>query len=179
MKLIILDRDGVINHDSEKFIKKPSEWKSYPQSLEAIKKLKLNDWIVTVATNQSGIGRKLFTTDTLKKIHLKMHNELKHIGTNIDYLTYCPHLPEDKCTCRKPNPGMYIEIAKRFNYDLSKAIVVGDSLRDIQAAEAVGAKPILVLTGKGRNTIKNKKLSKKIHVYKNLERFVSDLVTYN
>lgn len=176
MKLIILDRDGVINHDSDKFITSPSEWKPYKKSLEAIRKLKQNYWTVCIATNQSGIGRNLFSEETLLKIHNKMFAKLKELNTNVDYIIYCPHKPDENCQCRKPKPGMYLTISKKYNFDLKKAIVVGDSLRDLQAADIVGAKPILVLTGKGKDTFMRGNLPKTTEVYKDLSEYVDYLM---
>ena len=152
MKLIILDRDGVINHDSDQYIKSPEEWKPISGSLAAIARLNQAGYRVVVATNQSGIGRGLFETDTLIAIHDKMLKALAQVGGRIDAVFFCPHTNADHCDCRKPKPGMLRDIAARFNADLAGVPAVGDSLRDLQAAVAVGAQPILVLTGKGRKT---------------------------
>lgn len=152
MKLIILDRDGVINADSDQFIKSPEEWKAIPGSLEAIAKLNHSGYRVVVASNQSGIGRGLFDMATLSAINDKMYRSLAHLGGRIDALFYCPHPAEANCACRKPRPGMFEDIGRRFNVDFKDVPSVGDSLRDLQAAHAVGAQPILVLTGKGRKT---------------------------
>jgi len=152
MKLVILDRDGVINHDSDKFIKHPDEWRPIPGSLDAIARLTQSGWRVVVATNQSGIGRGLFDMATLNAIHAKMHRAVSQAGGRIEAVFYCPDTDESQSPCRKPNPGMLHAIAERFNVELDHAPCVGDSLRDLQAAAAVGAQPILVLTGKGRKT---------------------------
>ena len=176
MKLIILDRDGVINRESDLYIKSPDEWSPLKGSLEAISQLNKNNWKVCIATNQSGIGRGLYTIDTMNLIHEKMKKELKKFNANIDYISYCPHKPEDNCKCRKPKPGMYIEIGKLYNYDLNNAIVVGDSERDIVAAEKVGAKSMLVLTGKGKKTIKERNLPERTTVYKNLAEVVKAII---
>jgi D-glycero-D-manno-heptose 1,7-bisphosphate phosphatase len=152
MKLVILDRDGVINFDSEQFIKSPAEWKPIPGSLEAIAKLNHAGYRVVIASNQSGVGRGLFDMGALNAINDKMYRALAQVGGRIDALFYCPHAAETNCECRKPRPGMFLDIAQRFNVDLSDVPSVGDSLRDLQAAAAVGAQPILVLTGKGRKT---------------------------
>ena len=152
MKLIILDRDGVINYDSAEFIKKPAEWKPIPGSLEAIARLNQDGYRVVVATNQSGVGRGLLDMAALNAIHDKMHKALGHVGGRIDAVFYCPHAQEADCTCRKPRPGLLEDIAHRFNTELAGVPCIGDSLRDLQAAEAVGALPILVLTGKGAQT---------------------------
>jgi D-glycero-D-manno-heptose 1,7-bisphosphate phosphatase len=153
MKLIILDRDGVINFESDHFIKSPAEWKPIPGSLEAIAQLTQAGYRVVVATNQSGIDRGLFDMDTLNTIHDKMHQAVKAVGGRIDAIFYCPHSAESNCACRKPKPGMFERIAACFNTDLGEVPVVGDSLRDLQAAEAVGARPVLVLSGRGKYTL--------------------------
>ena len=150
MKLVILDRDGVINHDSDQYIKSPEEWKPIPGSLTAIARLNQAGYRVVVATNQSGIGRGLFETDTMIAIHDKMFKALAQVGGHIDAIFFCPHTNDDNCECRKPKPGMFREIAARFNADLAGVPAIGDSLRDLQAAAAAGAQPVLVLTGKGR-----------------------------
>lgn len=151
-KLVILDRDGVINHDSAQYIKSPEEWKAIPGSLEAIVRLKQNGYRVVVATNQSGIGRGLFDMDTLNRMHVKMQRALGELGGRLDAIFYCPHTADSKCDCRKPKPGMLHRIASTFNVDLTGIPVIGDSLRDLQAGAAVGGQPILVLTGKGETT---------------------------
>lgn len=151
-KLIILDRDGVINHDSDLYIKSPDEWKPIAGSLDAIARLNQWGYRVVVATNQSGIGRGLFEMDTLNAIHDKMAKAVAQAGGRIDAVFYCPHTNADKCGCRKPKPGLFEEIAARYNTELEGVPAIGDSLRDLQAAEAVGAQPMLVLTGKGKKT---------------------------
>ena len=152
MKLVILDRDGVINHDSAEFIKNPDEWVPIPGSLEAVARLNQAGYHVVLATNQSGVGRGLLDIATLCAIHDKMHVALAQAGARVDAVFYCPHGIDDGCACRKPRPGMFEDIAHRFNLDLAGVPSVGDSLRDLQAAAAVGAQPILVLTGKGKQT---------------------------
>lgn len=149
MKLVILDRDGVINFDSAQFIKNPAEWKPIPGSLEAIAKLNQSGYRVVVATNQSGIGRGLFDMDTLNSIHEKMHKALFAVGGRVDAIFYCPHAADSACECRKPKPGMFKRIAETLNADLKGVPAIGDSLRDLQASAVYGCKPILVLTGKG------------------------------
>ena len=153
MKLVILDRDGVINFDSAHFIKSPSEWKPIPGSLEAIAALNQAGYRIALATNQSGISRGLFDMATLNEIHDKMHKALAQCGGRIDALFYCPHANEDNCNCRKPKPGLMEEIARRFGTDLDGVPVIGDSLRDLVAGIPLGAKPMLVLTGKGEETL--------------------------
>lgn len=150
MKLIVLDRDGVINHESEAFIKSPEEWRPLPGSLEAIGRLHRAGWKVIVATNQSGLARRLFDEKILAAIHAKMHREVQKQGGWIDDLVFCPHGPEDGCTCRKPQPGLMHQVARKWHRDLRGVPCVGDSLRDLQAAAAAGCRPILVLTGNGK-----------------------------
>jgi D-glycero-D-manno-heptose 1,7-bisphosphate phosphatase len=156
-KFIILDRDGVINQDSVDFIKSPKEWIPIPGSLEAIAKLKEAGFTVIVATNQSGIGRHLFSLEHLHNIHQKMNNAIIEAGGTIDKIFFCPHLPEDNCLCRKPKPGLFDQIAKHYDIDYQKQKIyaIGDSLRDLEAAESAGAYPILVETGNGKKTLAN------------------------
>ena len=152
MKLIVLDRDGVINFDSDHYIKAADEWKAIPGSLSAIARLNQSGYRVVVSTNQSGIGRGLFGMDVLNAIHDKMLRSAAQVGAHIDAVFFCPHTDADGCECRKPKPGMLREIALRFNTEMAGVPAVGDSLRDLQAAAAVGARPILVMTGKGVQT---------------------------
>jgi D-glycero-D-manno-heptose 1,7-bisphosphate phosphatase len=154
-KLIVLDRDGVINYDSDQFIKSPDEWRPIPGSLEAISRLNHAGFRVVVATNQSGLGRGLFDMATLIAINDKMHKELAHLGGRIDALFYCPHTADSACECRKPKPGMFTEIGNRFGVDMTGVPCVGDSVRDLQAAAAIEAQPILVLSGKGEKTLRD------------------------
>lgn len=151
-KLIILDRDGVINFDSDRYIKSPEEWQPIPGSLEAIARLTQNGWHIAVATNQAGIGRGLFDMATLNAMHAKLHRSVVAAGGRIEAIFYCPDTSESQSPNRKPNPGMNVAIGERFNVSLEGVPSVGDSLRDLQAAEAVKARPILVLTGKGKKT---------------------------
>jgi D-glycero-D-manno-heptose 1,7-bisphosphate phosphatase len=152
VKLVILDRDGVINFDSAQFIKSPAEWKPIPGSLEAIARLNQAGYRVVVATNQSGVGRGLFDMDTLNTIHEKMHKALFAAGGRVDAIFYCPHAADSACDCRKPQPGMFKRIAETFNVNLNGVPAVGDSLRDLQAGAMLGCQPILVRTGKGEKT---------------------------
>jgi D-glycero-D-manno-heptose 1,7-bisphosphate phosphatase len=176
MNLIILDRDGVINHDSDKYIKNPDEWKPIPGSLEAIARLSQADYRVVVATNQSGVGRGLFDMHTLNAIHDKMHKALMQAGGRIDAIFYCPHAAEANCHCRKPKTGMLEDIATRYNVDLKGVPVVGDSLRDLTAAAKMGAQPILVLTGKGTKTQAEGGLPEGTQIYPDLEAAVAALL---
>jgi D-glycero-D-manno-heptose 1,7-bisphosphate phosphatase len=153
VKLAIIDRDGVINHDSDAFIKNPQEWEAIPGSLEALARLTENGWKVVIATNQSGLARGLFSMTTLNAIHAKMRRELALLGGFIDAIFICPHGPDDGCTCRKPAPGMFRDIAHRYEVNLQTVPSVGDSLRDLQAASQAGCAPWLVQTGKGMRTL--------------------------
>jgi D-glycero-D-manno-heptose 1,7-bisphosphate phosphatase len=152
MKLVILDRDGTINQDSDQYIKSPAEWKPIPGSLEAIARLTQAGWRVMVATNQSGIARGLFDMAALNAIHAEMHRAVGQAGGRIDAVFFCPHAADSNCECRKPKPGLLREIAARLGVELAGVPMVGDALRDLEAAVAAGAKPYLVLTGKGKKT---------------------------
>lgn len=149
MKLVILDRDGVINADSENFIKNADEWVPIPGALDAIARLTAAGYHVAVATNQSGLSRGLFGLDELEAIHHKMCTQVEAAGGLISAIFYCPHLPDEHCTCRKPAPGMLDAIARELDCSLSGVAVIGDSLRDLQAAVQRDCAPILVRTGKG------------------------------
>ncbi len=149
MKLVILDRDGTINEDSDDFVKTPDEWLPLPGSLEAIARLNHAGWHVVIASNQSGLGRGLFDVSTLNAMHAKMHKLLATVGGRVDAIFYCPHGPEDSCRCRKPEPGLFEQIGERFGVDLRNVPTVGDSARDVLAGMAAGCEPHLVLTGKG------------------------------
>ncbi len=175
-KLVILDRDGVINQDSDKFIKSPEEWIPIVGSLKAISDLNKHGYKVVVVTNQSGLARGLFDINTLNRIHQKMHQKLAEFGGKIEDVIFCPHGPEEGCQCRKPSPGMLLEIASRLKIALKNIPVVGDSLRDLQAGIAVDARPILVKTGKGQKTMNDPRLAEDISIYDNLSEFVSDFL---
>jgi D-glycero-D-manno-heptose 1,7-bisphosphate phosphatase len=149
MKIVILDRDGTINQDSDDFVKTPEEWTPLPGALEAIAKLNHGGWHVVIASNQSGLGRGLFDVSTLNAMHAKMHKLLATVGGKVDAVFYCPHVPEDACRCRKPEPGLFEQIGERYGIDLKDVPSVGDSARDILAGMAAGCEPHLVLTGKG------------------------------
>ncbi|HEX7455716.1 MAG TPA: D-glycero-beta-D-manno-heptose 1,7-bisphosphate 7-phosphatase [Gallionella sp.] len=176
MKLIILDRDGVINFDSDQFIKNTAEWLPIPGSLEAIARLNQADYRVVVATNQSGIGRGLFDMPTLNAIHNKMHKACALVGARIDAVFFCPHTADSHCHCRKPEVGMLEEIAARYNVDLAGVPVVGDSLRDLLPAAVLGARPFLVLTGKGTKTQAAGGLPEGTLVFPDLAAVVAELV---
>ncbi len=176
-KLIILDRDGVINVDSDQFIKSPDEWKAIPGSIEAIARLNQHGYRVVVATNQSGIGRGLFDTATFNAINDKMMELVFRQGGRIDAVFFCPCTAEQKCHCRKPDTGMFEDIAARFHVGLTGVPAVGDSLRDLEAGAKVGCVPILVLTGKGKKTNADGNLPRSTKVYADLAEAVKMLVT--
>jgi len=148
MKLVILDRDGTVNEDSDDFVKSPEEWVPQPGALEAIAKLNHAGWHVVIASNQSGLGRGLFDVSALNAMHAKMHKLLAAVGGRIDAVFYCPHAPDDGCTCRKPQPGLFLQIGERLGVELRNVPTAGDSVRDLQAGAAAGCEPHLVLTGK-------------------------------
>jgi D-glycero-D-manno-heptose 1,7-bisphosphate phosphatase len=147
MKLIILDRDGTINVESDDFIKTPEEWLPLPGALEAIARLNHAGWHTIIASNQSGLGRGLFDVAALNAIHAKMHKLLGALGGRMDAVFYCPHTPTDDCSCRKPLPGLFNQIIERTSVEAHTIPSAGDSLRDMQAAAAAGCEPHLVLTG--------------------------------
>ncbi|MEI5995930.1 D-glycero-beta-D-manno-heptose 1,7-bisphosphate 7-phosphatase [Paraburkholderia bengalensis] len=175
-KLVVLDRDGVINVDSEAFIKSPDEWVALPGSLEAIARLNQAGYRVAIATNQSGIGRGLFDMDALNAMHLKMHRAAAAVGARIDAVFFCPHTADDHCECRKPKPGMLKMIAERFEIEPEDTPCVGDSLRDLQAGAALGFIPHLVLTGKGKKTLAAGGLPEGTRVHDDLRAFALDFL---
>jgi D-glycero-D-manno-heptose 1,7-bisphosphate phosphatase len=175
MKLVILDRDGTINEDSDAYIKSVAEFRPIAGSLEAIARLSQAGYRLVVATNQSGIARGLFDTATLVSIHDNLQRAVSQVGGRIDAFFFCPHAADSSCQCRKPQPGMLIEIARRFNVSLADAYMVGDALRDLQAAAAAGARPVLVLTGKGARTRDEGKLPSGTEVYPDLAAFARKL----
>jgi D-glycero-D-manno-heptose 1,7-bisphosphate phosphatase len=176
MKLIILDRDGVINLDSDAFIKSPAEWIPIEGSLHAIARLNQAGYRVVVATNQSGIARGLFDMRALNAIHQKMHNAALAAGADIDAVFFCPHAADENCDCRKPKPGMMHAIAERLDVRLKGVPVVGDSLRDLQAGFVVGCLPYLVMTGKGDKTFAKGGLPPGTKVFANLAAVVDHLL---
>ena len=179
MRLIILDRDGVINQDSANYIKSPEEWIPIPGSLEAIARLCRAEFRIVIITNQSGIGRGLFTIDTLNRIHTRMLEHIRQKGGEIDAIMICPHTPEDNCDCRKPKPGMFLDLAQRLKINLNEVPAVGDSMRDLEAARAANASPVLVKTGNGLNTIKTSAKLKgldSVPVFEDLAAFANDLL---
>lgn len=178
MKLIILDRDGVINEDSDDFIKTADEWIPIAGSINAIARLNRGGYRVAVATNQSGIARGKFDLETLSTMHKKMHSLANASGAHIDAIFFCPHAPEDKCACRKPKPGLFLEIKSRMSTSLDNVPCVGDSLRDLQAGASQGCRPMLVKTGKGKLTLETKKneLPEGTLVFENLAEVAKHLV---
>lgn len=152
MALVILDRDGVINHDSERHIRSPQEWVPIAGSLEAIARLNHCGFRVVVATNQSGLSRQYFDIETLCRIHEKMQRMLRDLGGSIEAIFFCPHTPKERCQCRKPKPGLLTDIANRLQVSLDGIAFIGDSRRDIEAGQAAGARSILVRTGNGART---------------------------
>ena len=182
-RLIILDRDGVINRDSPDSIKSPEEWEALPGSLEAIAQLCRADYRVVIITNQSGIAAGLYSINTLNRIHQKMLDELQPAGGQISAIFFCPHAAQDGCRCRKPEPGLFLDLADRLKCNLPEVHAVGDSLRDLRAACRAGAKPVLVETGNGRDTLRALKNAAtepqlaEVPVYKDLAEFVDTLLT--
>ncbi len=177
MKLIVLDRDGTINHDSDQYIKSPAEWKPLPGALDAIARLTQAGYRVVVATNQAGIARGLFDTQTLFEIHNMLQRAAVQAGGRIDAFFFCPHAADSNCECRKPRPGMLREIATRFNVSPRQLHMVGDAPRDLQSAAAVGATPVLVLTGKGKQTKKAGGLPEGTQIFRDLAAFVTRLTS--
>lgn len=177
MRLAILDRDGVINQNRDDYIRTPEQWRPIPGSLEAIARLCRAEYRVLIATNQSGVGRGLYTLDMMNKINARMFELVRQKGGEIDALLFCPHAPDAGCACRKPRPGLLHEIARRLKVNLTGIPVVGDSIGDLEAAVAVGAKPVLVRTGRGMETLAAIRESeeprlREVPVYDDLAAFV-------
>ena len=173
---VILDRDGVINHDSEAFITRPEQWVPIPGSIEAMAALSRSGWQVAVATNQSGLARGLLDEPMLEAIHDRLRAAVGAAGGRIDALAYCPHGPDSGCRCRKPAPGLYEALAERLGLSLEGVPVVGDSARDLEAALAVGGRPILVRTGKGERTLEEGRLPEGAWVEPDLASAVRSLL---
>ncbi|EKZ99743.1 MULTISPECIES: D-glycero-beta-D-manno-heptose 1,7-bisphosphate 7-phosphatase [Cupriavidus] len=176
LKFVILDRDGVINRDSDQFIKTPDEWIPIEGSLEAIAMLNQAGYRVVVASNQSGIGRGLFEMSALNAMHEKMYKALANLGGRVEAIFFCPHTAADNCDCRKPKSGLYEQIGERFGIELRTAPTVGDSLRDLQAGVAVGCIPHLVRTGKGMKTLEKGGLPDGTRVHDDLAAFARWLI---
>lgn len=175
IKLIALDRDGIINEDSPSYIKSPEEWHTVPGSMEAIAKLNRHGYKVVVATNQSGIARGYFTWETLNGLHQKMLAEVKAAGGQIDEIFICPHAPSDNCECRKPKSGLLLQAAKKFKITPQEILMIGDAMRDILAAINCGAKAIFIKTKNKENDLLLAKKAK-IPIYENLAEAVDDIL---
>lgn len=168
-RLVILDRDGVINHDSDDYIKTPAEWQPIDGSIEAIARLSQAGFTVAVATNQSGVGRKLIDKPCLDAMHDKLRSLVRASGGDLGRIACCPHHPDDRCDCRKPAPGLLLKLSREYGVPLDGVPVIGDSARDLEAAHAVNARPILVLTGGGEQTAASlKERGDKVETYANL-----------
>ena len=176
MQLLLLDRDGVINHDSENYIRSLADWRPIDGSVEAIARASQNGFRVAVVTNQSGLARGYFDEATLAEIHNELRQRVAALGGTISDIIYCPHGPDDGCDCRKPAPGMVLELLSRFNSGAENAVMVGDSLRDLQAADRAGVQPILVRTGNGEKTAAVGQLPAKTKVFADLAAVVDDLL---
>ena len=172
--MVILDRDGVINHVADDDITSVDGWDPIAGSIEAINRLKKAGYLVTIATNYSGIARGLYNEQELQQMHAKMTKMLETRGASIDGIFYCPHGPEANCICRKPKPGLLFQIAKRFDIDLSQTPFVGDNISDVQAAKMANARPILVRTGKGEYVMQNFPEALDVPVYDDLAHFVRE-----
>jgi D-glycero-D-manno-heptose 1,7-bisphosphate phosphatase len=155
MPFVILDRDGVINHESADYIKSPDEWVAIPKSLEAIAQLNRAGFHVIVVTNQSGVARGYYDLATLDRIHEKLTQELAAVGGYIDEIFFCPHLPDAGCECRKPEPGLFHKIEEKYPINLSETFFIGDSWSDVQVAQTIGCLPLLVMTGNGKKTLQD------------------------
>jgi D-glycero-D-manno-heptose 1,7-bisphosphate phosphatase len=175
-KLFILDRDGVVNFDSDDYVKSPAEWRPIPGSLEAIARLNQHGYQVAIATNQAAISRGLFDMKTLNAIHQKLHISAQAVGAHIDAIFFCPHAADEFCDCRKPRPGLLKTIGERFDVPLKGVPMVGDALRDMQAAFEVGCAPYLVLTGKGEKTMDKGGLPPGTQIFDNLAAVVDRLL---
>lgn len=177
-KVVILDRDGVINEDSPAYIKSLAEWLPIPGSLEAIADLCHAGYRVFVATNQSGLGRGLFTLEALNAMHRTMQDRLMRLGGHVEGVFFCPHRPEAKCDCRKPQPGLLLDISARLGMPLDGIPLVGDAMRDLACARRVGARPVLVRTGKGMTTAaEHASELERVDVYDDLRSFVDEILS--
>ncbi|MGA9853144.1 MAG: D-glycero-beta-D-manno-heptose 1,7-bisphosphate 7-phosphatase [Gammaproteobacteria bacterium] len=176
MNLVILDRDGVINYESDVYIKSPEEWVPIPGSLEAIARLNRGGFTIVVATNQAGVGRGLFNLTLLETIHRKMTGAVNAAGGRLDGIFACPHHPDEHCDCRKPKTGLFKQIAGRFHTDLQGVPVIGDSLKDIEVAENISARPILVRTGYGEKTWQSLADKSRVEVFADLAAAAAHLL---
>ncbi|WP_346796973.1 D-glycero-beta-D-manno-heptose 1,7-bisphosphate 7-phosphatase [Halomonas sp. Bachu 37] len=177
-KLIILDRDGVINQDSDAYIKSLDEWLPYPEAILAMARLSRAGYTLAIATNQSGISRGYYDLATLESMHSRLRELVSEAGGAIAHIAFCPHGPDDSCDCRKPKPGLLCQIRDALKFDsLERSWMVGDSLRDLQAGKAMGCRPVLVRTGKGRRTEAQGKELEYVEVYDDLAAFTDWLLT--
>jgi len=175
-KLIVLDRDGVINYDSDNYIKTVDEWIPLPGSMEAIGKLTQAGYKIAVATNQSGISRGYFSIETLNAMHDKMIKLADEHGGKFDFIAYCPHGPDDECDCRKPLPGLIHQVETTLGISAKGCYMVGDSLRDLEAGAAAGLKPVLVKTGKGQRTLEKNIGLENALIFDDLASFITSFV---
>ena len=173
-KMVILDRDGVISHLQGEDQTTVEGWEPIAGSLEAINRLKKAGYLVTIASNHSGIAQGFYSESDLERMHEKMQAALSIRGAAIDGIFYCPHGPQDNCICRKPKPGLLFKIAGEFDIDLSATPLVGDDIADIQAARMANAKPVLVRTGNGEYTMQHFPEALDVPVYDDLAHFVRD-----
>ena len=172
--MVILERDGVINHRQEEDVTTVEGWDPISGSIEAINRLKKAGYLVTIASNHSGVARGHYSEDDLQKMHEKMQRMLSSRGASVDGIFYCPHGPESNCVCRKPKPGLLYQIAKEFDIDLSETSMVGESISDIRAAKIANAKPVLVRTGDGEYTMQHFPEALDVPVYDDLAHFVRE-----
>lgn len=175
-KILILDRDGVINQDSDAFVKSAEEWIPLAGSIEAIAKLYKAGWILAIATNQSGLARGKFSQHDLDEQHAKMLRLIRAAGGDLHHIAWCPHGPDDGCTCRKPKAGLLDQISQALDLDLTGAIMVGDALRDLQAGQTKGCQAVLVRTGKGEKTLAEGKGLGAVKVVANLAELAEQLL---
>ncbi len=175
-RLVILDRDGVINEERENFVRSEDQWRPLPGSLEAMAKLHRAGIAVAVATNQSGVGRGLMSLDALEAIHDRMRREVHEAGGALEGIFFCPHTPLDRCRCRKPLPGLLEQVEAALGLAVAGEYMVGDSLRDLKAARAAGALPVLVRTGFGRITERELSIEDEVAVFDDLAAFVGWLL---
>lgn len=178
MKLLILDRDGVINQDSDAYIKSVEEWIPIPGSIEAIAQLSKAGWTVAIATNQSGIARGYYDLATLDAMHARLRELVAEQGGEVGLIVYCPHGPDEGCDCRKPKPGMLKTIADHYAVDLAGVWFVGDSKGDLEAALAVDCQSVLVMTGKGQKT-RNTPLPANTLIFDDLAAVAAELIHNN
>lgn len=179
---VIIDRDGVINFDSKEYIKTPEEWVAIPGSLEAVAQLNQAGFKVAMATNQAGPAQGKYSVENAQKIFKKMEESLRKLGGHFDYIAKCEHHPKENCECRKPKPGLLLEIEKNLNIDLKSSVFIGDSLKDIQAAQSAGVKPVLVLTGSGHKTLESLRaleMDNNIDIYQDLSCFSRYLISHH